>query len=195
MISIVLLLPLFNNLYSMHCIYNVVVVVVEINFNSIHLQKSTADTQGCCSTHGIHITQKAPRYSSAYMETKWVVVSNRSEFKSNTHLYNWQSGVLNTERAQSQSGVLSTGRAQSQSDVLNTGRAQSQPGVLNTGRAQSKHSPGNEDADNYAERRLDDTLVPRLVGGVGQHDAVTRPSAARTLADSIPPDVWFRGYR
>ena len=34
MISIVLLLPFFsNNLYCMHCIYNVVVVVVEINFN------------------------------------------------------------------------------------------------------------------------------------------------------------------
>ena len=34
MISIVLLLP-FNNLYCMHCMYNVVVVVVvvEINFN------------------------------------------------------------------------------------------------------------------------------------------------------------------
>ena len=36
MISIVLLLPFFNNLYCMHCIHNlVVVVVVEINFSSI----------------------------------------------------------------------------------------------------------------------------------------------------------------
>ena len=34
MISIVLLLPFFNNLYCMHCSY-AVVVVVEINFNSI----------------------------------------------------------------------------------------------------------------------------------------------------------------
>ena len=36
MIIIVLILPFFNNLYCMHCIYNVVVVVVvvvvEINF-------------------------------------------------------------------------------------------------------------------------------------------------------------------
>ena len=29
----------FNNLYCMHCIYNVVVVVVEINFNSIQYLK------------------------------------------------------------------------------------------------------------------------------------------------------------
>ena len=39
MISIVLLLQFFfNKLYCMHCLYNVVVVVVvvEINFNSIH---------------------------------------------------------------------------------------------------------------------------------------------------------------
>ena len=36
MISIVLLLRFFNNLYYMHCTYNVVVVivVVEINFNN-----------------------------------------------------------------------------------------------------------------------------------------------------------------
>ena len=36
MISIVLLLPFFQQLYCMHCIYTVV-VVVEINFNSIQL--------------------------------------------------------------------------------------------------------------------------------------------------------------
>ena len=36
MIRIILLLPFFNNLYCMHCMYNVVVViVVEINLNSI----------------------------------------------------------------------------------------------------------------------------------------------------------------
>ena len=38
MISVVLLLPFFNNLYCMHCIYNVVVVVVVVEnkfqFNS-----------------------------------------------------------------------------------------------------------------------------------------------------------------
>ena len=34
MISIVLFSPFFNNLYCMHCIYIVVVVVIEINFNS-----------------------------------------------------------------------------------------------------------------------------------------------------------------
>ena len=41
MISIVLLLPFFNHLYCMHCMYNVVViiVVVEINFNSIQYIK------------------------------------------------------------------------------------------------------------------------------------------------------------
>ena len=42
MITIVLLLPFFQQLYYMHCIYNVVqlytvVVVVEINFNSIYI--------------------------------------------------------------------------------------------------------------------------------------------------------------
>ena len=46
MISIVLLLPFFKNLYCMHCMYNVVVVivVVEINFNSKKIMV-------CCTIH------------------------------------------------------------------------------------------------------------------------------------------------
>ena len=39
MISIVLLLPFFNKWYCMHCLYNVVIVVVEnkFQFNSINI--------------------------------------------------------------------------------------------------------------------------------------------------------------
>ena len=61
MISIVFLLPFFQHVYFMHSIYNVVVVVVEIHFNSIQSSQLT-----CACDIGVSV----PVIAAVYKQVK-----------------------------------------------------------------------------------------------------------------------------